>query len=58
MMKKLLIFIVCLFIVLWFCGPVLLIIIAALTPSSEYYDVTRLLPAKLTFEHLRVFSCV
>ncbi|HNY82898.1 MAG TPA: carbohydrate ABC transporter permease, partial [Thermotogota bacterium] len=52
MMKKTLIFILCLLIVLWFCGPVLLILIAALTPSAEYYDLARLVPTKLTLTHL------
>lgn len=52
MIAKFLIFLVCTLIILWFCAPVFLIILASLTPSAEYYKLDQLFPKALTFDHI------
>ncbi len=52
MIKKLLFWFVVVMIALWFLLPVVMIFIAALTPASDYYNPHRILPTRLTFEHI------
>lgn len=52
MIKKIFIIFVSILIILWFLTPVFLIVLASLTPSEDYYDQQRILPRRLTFDHL------
>lgn len=52
MIRKILILLVSLVIVTIFLGPVLFIVIASLTPSTEYYRMDQILPRSLTLNHL------
>ncbi|ABV32659.1 MULTISPECIES: carbohydrate ABC transporter permease [Pseudothermotoga] len=37
---------------LWFIGPIFFVFLASLTPASEFYQMDRIFPEKLTFEHI------
>ena len=50
--KKILIIFASVMIALWFLTPVVLIVLASLTPSGEYYDPQRIFPTRLTLDHL------
>jgi multiple sugar transport system permease protein len=50
--KKIAILVVCVLIFAWFVGPVFMIVIASLTPSTEYYKMDQILPRSLTLNHL------
>ena len=52
MIKKTFYWITFILIAVWFLTPVLLIIIASLTPSEEYYNPEKIFPSKLTLEHI------
>ncbi|MGQ9855977.1 MAG: carbohydrate ABC transporter permease [Fervidobacterium sp.] len=39
-------------ILLWFWGPIFFTFLASLTPSSDFYDLNKIFPEKLTFEHI------
>lgn len=38
---------------LWFLGPLFFIFLASLTPASDFYDWSKILPSRLTFEHIQ-----
>jgi len=42
-----------LLILFFFIGPIVLSIIASLTPASEFYDSTKIFPSHFTFEHIK-----
>lgn len=52
MAKKLLIGFTAVIVSLWFLTPVVLIVIASLTPSSDFYDPHKLFPTRFTLDHL------
>ncbi|MFN3283295.1 MAG: carbohydrate ABC transporter permease, partial [Pseudothermotoga sp.] len=37
---------------LWFLGPLFFIFLASLTPSSDFYSMSKIFPSKLTLEHI------
>ena len=52
MIKKILFWFVVVMVAVWFLTPVIMIVIASLTPSSEYYNPNKIFPSHLTFEHI------
>ncbi len=52
MVKKIMFWFVVAMVVLWFLTPVVMIIIAALTPAEDYYNPNRIFPSHLTFDHI------
>jgi multiple sugar transport system permease protein len=51
-MKKALYVIAFIGVSLWFTTPLLLVLLASLTPSSDFYIMDKVLPSKLTFDHI------
>ena len=52
MMKKVLFWFAVVMIVIWFLTPIVMIFLAALTPAEDYYNPHRIIPRRLTFDHL------
>ncbi len=53
MMNKILYILLFLLISLWFLGPMVLIFVGSMTPASEFYSFDKILPSKLTLEHIQ-----
>ena len=52
MMRRFFIVFISVIVSLWFLTPVFFIVLASLTPSSDYYNPHRIFPSSLTLDHL------